>query len=180
MNFTEPKGTTALREPSTILAALVIVGTVLTGVLVFQALAPAPPSSASRSVDDPPASALDPGLDDALRRATADAADDGVELDVTSGWRSQEEQERLFREAVAKHGPAEAARRVALPGTSAHESGDAVDIGPARAAAWLSRNGAGYGLCQIYANEPWHFELRPNAANQGCPRMYADASHGIG
>ena len=26
-----------------------------------------------------------------------------------------------------------------------------------------------YGLCQIYGNEPWHFELRPEAVEQGCP-----------
>ena len=55
--------------------------------------------------------------------------------------------------------------------------GDAVDIGPATATAWLSRHGAAYGLCQIYANEPWHFELRPGAADHGCPPMYADPTH---
>ena len=58
----------------------------------------------------------------------------------------------------------EAARWVATPATSAHVSGDAVDIGHADAAAWLSKHGAEYGLCQIYRNEPWHYELRPDAA----------------
>jgi LAS superfamily LD-carboxypeptidase LdcB len=66
---------------------------------------------------------------------------------------------------------------VATPDTSAHVSGDAVDIGPNRAAAWLSEHGAAYGLCQIYANEPWHYELRTDAADRGCPPMYADAAH---
>ena len=60
---------------------------------------------------------------------------------------------------------AEAARWVATPDTSAHVSGDAVDIGPSAAAAWLSEHGAAYGLCQIYGNEPWHYELRPDAAS---------------
>ena len=68
----------------------------------------------------------------------------------------------------------EAARWVATPGRSAHVSGDAVDIGPAAAAAWLSEHGAAYGLCRIYANEPWHYELRPEAGADGCPPMYAD------
>jgi hypothetical protein len=66
---------------------------------------------------------------------------------------------------------------VATPKTSAHVSGDAVDVGPSRAAAWLSEHGAAYGLCQIYANEPWHYELRTEAFDHGCPAMYADPTH---
>ncbi len=118
---------------------------------------------------------LDPALLDALRRASADAAADGVELVVTSGRRSPEYQDQLLRAAVAKYGsPAEAARWVATAETSAHVSGDAVDIGPTEATAWLSAHGAEYGLCQIYRNEPWHFELRPAAVDDGCPAQYAD------
>jgi LAS superfamily LD-carboxypeptidase LdcB len=121
---------------------------------------------------------LDPALLGALRRAEADAGADGVEFVVDSGWRSPEYQEQLFREAVLKYGSEEeAARWVATPETSAHVSGDAVDIGPSGAAAWLSEHGAEYGLCQIYSNEPWHYELRPEAIDIGCPPMYADAAH---
>jgi hypothetical protein len=118
---------------------------------------------------------LDSDLLDALRRAATHAADDGVEFFVDSGWRSPEYQEHLRREAVARYGSEqEAARWVATPGTSAHVSGDAVDIGPAAARAWLSEHGAGYGLCQTYANEPWHYELRRAAGERGCPPVYAD------
>jgi zinc D-Ala-D-Ala carboxypeptidase len=121
---------------------------------------------------------LDSGLLGALRRAATDAAGDGVEFVVDSGWRSAEYQEQLLREAVLKYGSEEAAARwVAAPNTSAHVSGDAVDIGPAGAAAWLSEHGAAYGLCQIYANEPWHYELRREAGEHGCPSMYADPTH---
>ena len=60
------------------------------------------------------------------------------------------------------------------PTASAHVSGDAIDIGPLAATAWLSKHGARYGICRIYGNEPWHCELRPNAIKQGCPSMYAD------
>jgi hypothetical protein len=38
----------------------------------------------------------------------------------------------------------------------------------------LSLHGAEYGLCQIYGNEPWHYELRPEAIDHGCPATYAD------
>jgi LAS superfamily LD-carboxypeptidase LdcB len=118
---------------------------------------------------------LDPALLAALRRASAAAADRGVGLSVTSGWRSPEYQDQLLREAVSRYGSAEeAARWVATPATSAHVSGDAVDIGPAAARAWLSENGADLGLCQVYRNEPWHYELRPAAVSAGCPRMYRD------
>ena len=71
----------------------------------------------------------------------------------------------------------EAARWVATPDTSAHVSGEAVDIGHADAVAWLSEHGAEYGLCQIYANEPWHYDLRPEAIGHGCPSLHADPTH---
>jgi D-alanyl-D-alanine carboxypeptidase len=121
---------------------------------------------------------LDPALLAALRQAATDAAGDGVELFVDSGWRSAEYQEQLLREAVLKYGSeAEAARWVATADTSAHVSGDAVDIGPSVAAAWLSQHGAAYGLCRVYGNEPWHYERRPEAGEHGCPPMYADPTH---
>jgi zinc D-Ala-D-Ala carboxypeptidase len=121
---------------------------------------------------------LDSKLVGALRQAATDAADDGVEFFVDGGWRSPEYQERLLREAVLKYGSEEeAARWVATPNTSAHVSGDAVDIGPSDATAWLSEHGAEYGLCQIYGNEPWHYELRREASDLGCPPMYTDPTH---
>jgi zinc D-Ala-D-Ala carboxypeptidase len=129
--------------------------------------------------DEVPAVAnLDADLLVALRQAATDAADDGVEFFVDSGWRSPEYQERLLQAAVSKYGSEEeAARWVATPNTSAHVSGDAVDIGHSDATAWLSEHGAEYGLCQIYRNEPWHYELRPEAVDHACPRMYADPTH---
>ena len=121
---------------------------------------------------------LDPNLLGTLRQAATDAADDGVEFVVNSGWRSRAYQDQLLREAVSKYGSqAEAARWVSTADTSLHVSGHAIDIGPARAAAWLSEHGAGYGLCQIYRNEPWHYELRPEAVGDGCPPPYADPTH---
>ena len=117
---------------------------------------------------------LDPALLHALRQAATDA---GIDFVVDSGWRSQAYQEKLLRRAVSKYGSeAEAARWVATPNTSAHVSGDAVDLGSS-SAAWLSEHGAAYGLCRVYGNEPWHYELRPDAAARGCPAMYADPTH---
>ena len=126
-------------------------------------------------VEFPGVAKLDPDLLGALRRAAAEAAGDGVQFSVDSGWRSPAYQEQLLREAISKYGSEAAATRwVATPNTSAHVSGNAVDIGPSGAAAWLSEHGAAHGLCQIYGNEPWHYELRRDASEHGCPAMYAD------
>ncbi len=136
------------------------------------------PDGAAVSVFDeemPAVGELDPDLLDALRRTATDAEADGVGLRVNSGWRSAEYQQQLWQEAVVEYGSQEeAARWVSTAETSAHVSGDAVDIGPPDAAAWLSEHGAASGLCQIYGNEPWHYELRPDAVDDGCPPMYAD------
>lgn len=120
---------------------------------------------------------LNPALLDVLRRAATDAAASGVEFEVNSGWRSSEYQQWLREDAIATYGSEEeAARWVAGAETSSHVSGDAVDIGPLTATDWLSQHGAQYGLCQTYSNELWHYELRPDAADVGCPQMYADAT----
>ena len=58
---------------------------------------------------------------------------------------------------------------MATPDRSAHVSGDAVDLGPSEATAWLSEHGGAYGLCQIYGNEPWHYELRSDAVRARLP-----------
>jgi LAS superfamily LD-carboxypeptidase LdcB len=117
---------------------------------------------------------LDPALLAALQQAAGDAMADGATFHVTSGWRTPAHQAQLLADAVATYGSeAEAARWVAPPKTSHHVLGQAVDLeGPA--ADWLAQLGASYGLCQVYDNEPWHYELRPAAPLEGCPARYAD------
>ncbi|AXE78078.1 M15 family metallopeptidase [Streptomyces atratus] len=103
---------------------------------------------------------LDKRLLKAVQEAARDARDDGIEFVVTSGWRSKEHQQRLLEEGIEKYGSLEKAREfVNTPEKSTHVSGKAVDIGPTDADDWLIRNGSAYGLCQVYANEMWHFEL---------------------
>jgi len=151
---------------------------------------PRPPSGASRGFadgmlpagatvydDHPGVVRLDTRLLEELRAATADASAQGVGIVVNSGWRSKAYQSLLFEEAVVEHGTeAAAAAWVARPGTSVHESGAAVDLGPSSAVDWLVQHGADYGLCQVYDNEPWHFELDLDAGENGCPDPYDDPS----
>lgn len=118
---------------------------------------------------------LDPALRAAFRRAALAARTDGVTVHVTSGWRSAAHQQELLDRAIAEHGSEqEALEWVATPETSAHVDGSAVDIGHDAAIAWLRTHGAAFDLCQVYRNEPWHYELRADASTQGCPAMYAD------
>jgi zinc D-Ala-D-Ala carboxypeptidase len=193
----------ARRTRRIVLVSLAILGVAISAFVVRQSLVASAPSSSSGEVGQstgtqtaldeadgvvpdgaavsvfdeeiPAVGKLDLDLLDALSRTATDAAADGVGLLVNSGWRSPEYQQQLLQDAVVEYGSREeAARWVSTAETSAHVSGEAVDIGPFDAAAWLSEHGAAYGLCQIYRNEPWHFELRPDAVDDGCPRMYAD------
>jgi hypothetical protein len=159
-----------MHRPRLVLAGLVLSTAAIGGTFLPRA------SSPSTDETNPAIANLDSDLRAALDRATADAAASGVAIHVNSGWRSVAYQEQLFRKAVETYGSAaEAKRWVAPPDKSAHVTGDAIDVGPATATKWLLRNGARYGLCRIYRNEPWHFELRPAARTHGCPPMYADA-----
>lgn len=111
-----------------------------------------------------------PSLRRAISLAIAAAARDGVELRVTSGWRSRDKQQRLFEEALAKYGSPERARRWVLPPEeSEHVRGGAVDVGPESGARWLAEHGVRFGLCQRYDNEPWHFERLAAAKGSVCP-----------
>ena len=130
------------------------------------------------ATDYPAVGNLDPELLAAVQHASTDAARDGVALTITSGWRSVRYQQSLLDAAIAQYGSeAEARRWVNTPEKSTHVTGKAVDIGPMAAELWLRQHGNRYGLCQIYANEMWHYELATEPGGI-CPRPIADASAG--
>ena len=64
---------------------------------------------------------------------------------------------------------------VASPDVSQHVVGQAVDVAPVDADKWPIRNGAQFGLCQIYANELWHFELAVDQQGN-CPPLRPNAA----
>jgi len=177
MTYSESAPAVPRRIPGLLAAGLVIAVATITLTLGHQLLTSSS-STAAAPVNIPALANLDPDLFQALREARTDAAGDGVELHVNSGWRSPEYQDRLLREAVSEYGSQEeAARWVATSDTSPHVSGDAIDVGPSEAATWLSEHGSQYKMCQIYGNEPWHYELRSDAVEHGCPAMYPDPTH---
>jgi D-alanyl-D-alanine carboxypeptidase len=127
-------------------------------------------------VSNPALAQLDPPLLNAIQDAARAAASKGVDLRITSGWRSKGFQQRLFDDAVAKYGSVDIARQfVASPDGCKHVVGQAVDVAPVDADKWLIRNGARFGLCQIYANELWHFELATDRQGN-CPPLRLNAA----
>jgi hypothetical protein len=109
-----------------------------------------------------------------------------------SGYRSSEHQQRLWQAALARYGTAEAARRwVAPPGSSAHQSGRAIDFNlggrndSGNVAAlrrlpayrWLVANAGRFGFYP-YEAEPWHWEYNPPATGPSAAAPVAPAPGG--
>lgn len=100
------------------------------------------------------ANSLDAAFAESLRKLMAAVPG----LGITSGFRTYEEQARLYREK----GPG----RAAPPGTSNHEFGVAADLnyrGSGQIPAWIREEAAKYGITFPLANrarnpEPWHAE----------------------
>ncbi|MEU7765699.1 M15 family metallopeptidase [Nocardia sp. NPDC049190] len=119
---------------------------------------------------------LEPRLALAYTLAADEAHAQGVPLSITSGYRTPAQQQVLWDDGVATYGTPDSARRWVLPPEeSTHVSGRAIDVGPQQGAAWLEANGNRWGLCRMFDNEWWHFELAtiPGGA---CPPTRPDAS----
>jgi hypothetical protein len=110
--------------------------------------------------------------------AQAEAKMAGFNIKITSGFRTQALQQRLFTDAIKKYGSAEEASKWVLPkDISHHPWGIAIDVnypGDKVATKWLEDNGSQFGLCRVYENEWWHFEP-VIAPGQMCPPMMANA-----
>jgi hypothetical protein len=84
------------------------------------------------------------------RMAAAARREAGIFLSVTSGFRSDAEQARLF---AAHPDP----KWVAPPGESLHRYATELDLGPRDAYGWLAANATRFGFIQRYGWEPWHY-----------------------
>ena len=130
------------------------------------------PEPEAAPVTPAPVTGIEPSLSRALSAARIGALREGLHINITSGFRSATEQQRLYDEAIAKYGSPQKARHWGLPpAESDHVKGLAIDVGPPAAAAWLEKHGVLYGLCRRYVNEWWHFERLAPAVGQRCPAM---------
>lgn len=118
-----------------------------------------------------------------LSEMFADMEADGVYPIVASGYRTQQSQEAIYNQRIAQYeaegmsfqeAKNETERWVAVPGTSEHQLGLAVDINADGIYSygyevydWLAENAQRYGFIYRYpadkteltgvANEPWHY-----------------------
>jgi len=121
-------------------------------------------------------------IEQPLRRLFDAAEQNGIELMISSAYRSVNDQQKLYSDFVAKQGAEMAALYVAKPGTSEHHTGLSIDLSTVSsaceedsdscslsqvAAGWLKENAPKYGFVQRYpegkrpitgvAFEPWHY-----------------------
>jgi D-alanyl-D-alanine carboxypeptidase/Putative Flp pilus-assembly TadE/G-like len=83
------------------------------------------------------------------RMAAAAREEAGLFISISSGFRSDAEQARLF---AAHLDP----KWVAPPGESLHRYATELDLGPPAAYGWLAANASRVRLLMRYAWEPWH------------------------
>ena len=120
-----------------------------------------------------------PAVTAAFDLMDAAAHAEGIDLVVTSGFRSDAEQAILF----ARHPDP---KWVAPPGRSRHRDATELDLnmtGGSAAHAWLASNGGRFGFVQRYSWEPWHWGYLPGcgadgAAGEAAPSAIAAASAG--
>ncbi|WP_083889428.1 M15 family metallopeptidase [Nocardia pneumoniae] len=167
------------RDRSRLLARLsvaVLPALVATGVLAGQAQADLSGIEQRESVGSATGTeGLEPALALAYTLAEREAHAQGVPLSITSGYRTRAQQQALWEDGVATYGPDGARRWVLPPEESTHVSGQAIDVGPRQGAQWLEANGNRWGLCRMFDNEWWHFELA-TLPGADCPPMKPDAS----
>ena len=127
--------------------------------------------------------AVDYRIYEAFQEMFNDAKDDDVYMFVAEGYRTQKEQQELMDEKVEEYQEKflveflakwQAKRWVAIPGTSEHQLGLAVDINAdisksssQEVYSWLAENAHEYGFIQRYPDdkteitgisyEPWHY-----------------------
>lgn len=111
------------------------------------------------------------------------ARQDGIQLDISSTYRSYDYQRNLFDYWVAELGQAEAERVSARAGTSQHQLGTTLDFGSVTrafaehpAGVWLAEHAGRYGFSLSYPEgyeeltgysfEPWHFRWLSRAGTQ--------------
>jgi Transglycosylase SLT domain/D-alanyl-D-alanine carboxypeptidase len=99
-------------------------------------------------------------MDHAARKA-------GVDLVITSAYRSDAQQAELFR----RHPDP---KWVAPPGQSLHRFGTELDLGPTTAYAWLAANALRFHFIERYPWEPWHYGYTLNPRSTPRPPGRAD------
>lgn len=123
---------------------------------------------------------LQPPAAKAYKKLVAAARRDGVNIRLTSGYRSYAVQKGLLEKYTRAYGSTYARRIAAKPGSSEHQTGLAIDVGnhnracalqacfaTTKVGKWMAKNAPRHGFILRYpkgmesvtgyAYEPWHF-----------------------
>lgn len=117
-----------------------------------------------------------------LKKMISDAKSQGLNIMISSAFRTYKYQEGLFNRYIKNHGKEEAMRFSAPPGGSQHQLGTVIDLGSISLefrdtpeGIWMKDNGYKYGFSLSfpegyeeetgYMYEPWHFRyVSPSGA----------------
>ncbi len=91
-----------------------------------------------------------PDVAAAFDRMAAAAKRDGITLVISSAFRSDAEQARLWEQNPDP-------RWVAPPGQSLHRCATELDLGPPSAYGWLAAHAGQFDFVKRYSWEPWHY-----------------------
>lgn len=105
------------------------------------------------------------GTGHAFLKMQAAAAKAGVSLSLTSGFRTMEQQRRLYHCYQTRS--CNNGNLAARPGYSNHQNGAAVDLSTS---SWLARNASKYGFVRTVSKEAWHYEFRGKDPGGPCSR----------
>jgi cell wall-associated NlpC family hydrolase len=101
--------------------------------------------------DPPTGSTTTAGLSSAMKSRVGAMMQANPNIKITSGHRTSAQQAYLY---AAKGG-----KGVAKPGQSAHQSGQAADLGPPSQFSWIAKNASKFGLGRpAPKSEPWHVQ----------------------
>ena len=108
----------------------------------------------------------------AFRAMAKSARKAGVQLKIRSGFRTYEQQKKLYTAYQQGRG-----NLAAPPGESDHENGRALDLelSDPDARGWLAKHAASYGFRRTVGGEPWHWEFSGEVATA---TRTARTSHG--
>ncbi len=107
----------------------------------------------------------------AFLKMQAAAQSAGVELSLTSGFRTMAEQSHLYQ--CFKNQSCNNGNIAALPGYSNHQNGLALDLSTS---SWLTRNASRFGFARTVPKEAWHFEFHGKDPGGPCSHGSTDAT----
>ena len=92
---------------------------------------------------------------------------EGITLQISSGFRTQAEQQRLYD--CYTNCNCNNCNLAARPGYSNHQSGSALDLNTHVTGVfdWLNANGARFGFARTVPSEPWHWEWQGGGPGGG-------------